>query len=209
MPRKKAGHFLEQIDQAAMQPVREVMLGFGVKPEDWDVVVVGDGSGTGYNAACGWAGVLIDRHLKLRKGLHGGMNSGTSYLAELLPYLQALAWYAEGPGRAVLSDKMRRDPHARVVVHVVTDSEIVARQGSGRASRRKGRFYWAMIEALEQEGFVIHWHWKGRNLLAVNRLCDHIAGLSRKAMEALVAIVPPDGTSVYDYNPDSASEVAS
>lgn len=180
----------------------ELLLNLGVPPEAWDVLIVGDGSGTSWNAACGWTAVLVDRELRLRKDLHGGMNAGTSYLAELMPYVQTLAWYVEGPGRARLLDKLTKDINARVNVHIVTDSEIVAKQGEGKASRRKGRPYWAMIEALEQNGLCIRWHWQKRQALGLNRLCDYMAGLCRRSVEVITAVTPPEGTSIYSFNPD-------
>jgi ribonuclease HI len=181
----------------------EILQGFGVEPHQWDVLIIGDGSGTTWNASCGWSAVLIDRVLKLRKDLHGGMNAGTSYLAEIIPYVQALTWYADGPGRARRHDLKAADPRACVQVHIVTDSEILTRQGELRANRRKGRPYWAMLEAIVQEGYALHWHWLARSTLGLNRLCDYLAGLCRKSMDAMVAATLPAGTSVYDFNPDT------
>lgn len=186
----------------------EVLRNLGVPPEAWDVLIVGDGSGTGWNASCGWTGILVDRELRLRKDLHGAMNAGTSYLAELMPYVQALGWYVEGPGRARLLDKLSKEAGARVNIHVITDSEIVAKQGAGRASRRKGRPYWAMIEALETFGLNIFWHWQKRQALGLNRLCDYMAGLCRRSVDAVTAVGPPEGTTIYSFNPDPVEEKA-
>lgn len=208
MPQKRAGKKAKSIlpshgiDPSISVPATQILQQFGVEPNAWDVLIVGDGSGTGWNNACGWSCVLVDRMLGLRKGLYGGMNAGTSYLAELIPYVQALSWYMDGPGRARLYDKMTAAPGALVHVHIVTDSEIVSRQGSGTAGRRKGRPYWSLIEAIEGEGYEIHWHWKGRNGLELNRLCDHMAGTCRKSLEAILAVQPPEGTTVYSYNPE-------
>lgn len=183
-------------------PASEILQSFGVGPGEWDALVVGDGSGTGWNKSCGWACVLVDRVSYLRKTFHGGMNAGTSYLAELIPYVQALAWYADGPGKARLETKLGSHALAKVRVHVVTDCEIVARQGSGKASRRKGKPFWSMIEALEEEGFVTSWHWMARSKLGLNRLCDYLANLCRKSTDAVLTAKPPEGTTAYDYNPE-------
>lgn len=201
MARKRAQK-VPRPDGDLLSSTSQVMAGFGVAAADWDALIVGDGSGSGWNLACGWAAVLVDRRLSLRKDLHGAMNAGTSYLAELLPYVQAISWYAEGPGRALLLSLRRHDPRATVRVHVVTDSEIVARQGDGKASRRKGGCYWKMIEALEAAGFETRWHWMARNRLGLNRLCDYLAGLCRRSVDTVGAVTLPAGTSVYDYNPD-------
>lgn len=183
-------------------PPEDILGGFGIGPTDWDVLIAGDGSGTGWNAACGWASVLVDRKLKLRKTFVGGMNSGTCYLAELLPYVQALSWYADGPGKAHLADLRKVNSRGRLRVHVITDNAAVAQQGVGGCARRKGNFYWKMIEGVEEAGYCLNWHWVGRSKLALNRLCDHLAGLCRKGVGSVAPVGLPDGTTAYDYNPD-------
>jgi hypothetical protein len=59
---------------------------------NFDLLLMGDGSGTVYREPAGWACLAYDR----RRGdvrLHlGGMSCGTNNAAELLPFLQAL-WY--------------------------------------------------------------------------------------------------------------------
>lgn len=198
-PKKK---FTETADPNYSASSTEVLKQLGVEEDEWDVMLVGDGSGTTWNSPCGWASILIDKELGLRKTMFGAMNAGTSYLAELVPYVQALAWYTEGPGKARLADLRLVHPHAKLKVHVVTDNATVAAQGQGRASRRKGAFYWSMIESLEENGYAIYWHWKGRSEIGLNRLCDYLAGESRRSLLALAPIEPPSKTTAYDYNSD-------
>ncbi len=179
------------------------MRSLGVEDSAWDVLIVGDGSGTTWNNSCGWASVLIDKKLRLRKELHGAMNFGTSYLAELMPYVQALSWYVEGPGRNLLHEKLMISPAAAVKIHIITDSETVAKQGQGRANRRCGHYYWQMFEAIQESGFEIGWHHLGRTKLSLNCLCDYLAGTCRKSIDVVTAVTTPPGTTAYDFNPEA------
>ena len=193
----------EKLEPSITATTIKILEEFGVPPAAWDVLIVGDGSGTGWNNSCGWASILIDKRSQLRKSLLGGMNAGTSYLAELLPYVQALSWYIDGPGRALLADKRAADLTATVNVHIITDAEVVARQGSGKISRRKGRPYWAMMEALEDNGFTFSWHWLKRSKIELNQLCDYLASLSRQSIGQVTGVQLP--YSLYDYNRDESS----
>ncbi len=183
-------------------PSAAVMQMMGVEPHEWDVLLVGDGSGTTWNNPCGWASVLIDRNLGLRKTMIGAMNAGTSYLAELIPYVQALSWYIEGPGKARLLDLRMVNPTAKLKVHVITDNQTLATQGQGRMSRRKGFCYWRLIEAFEEEGYAVYWHWLGRSTIALNCLCDYLAGECRRGLTAIGPVEVPKPTTAYDYNSD-------
>lgn len=195
------------LDPSVIQSTDQLLQSLGVPPGEWDVLLVGDGSGTSWNLSCGWACVLVDRTTGLRKDLHGGMNAGTSYLAELVPYVQALSWYMDGPGRAVLWDRVRAKPTNKIRVHIVSDCEILSSQGGGKAGRSKGRLYWSLLDALEAEGLKLHWHWMKRSQLGLNRLCDYMAGLCRKSIAAVADVGPPEGTSVYDFNADVETKV--
>jgi hypothetical protein len=45
---------------------------------DWDVLIIGDGSGTGWSEPCGWASVLHERYSNMRQLFTGAMNHGTN-----------------------------------------------------------------------------------------------------------------------------------
>lgn len=185
-----------------------LLQSFGVRPDAWDALVVGDGSGQTWNSAIGWCAVLVDQRLGVRKTLQGGMNFGTSYLAEILPYVHALSWYAEGPGRALLHDrKTLGGSRPYVDVHLLTDNEAVARVGAGTyAAEGRGFYYWSLLDAFVRRGYRLHWHWMKRSSTGLNKLCDHLAGKSRLAMNHVAAVEPDDGLTAYHFNPDTPKE---
>jgi hypothetical protein len=180
-----------------MAPIGEVLSELGVT--DWDVLIVGDGSGVGWDRGCAWASVLIEHYSMRRAVFKGVWDPGTVGIAELSAYFHALVAYASGPGKTRLHDLLQSRSDARVQVHVITDNETIVRQGLGVYSRKANAPVWAGIDYVVSTGYRVHWHFLKRDRLGLNQLVDHLSRECRKAVEA---IQPPPGTGPYDYNPD-------
>src|SRR2546423_11661451 len=85
---------------------------------DFDLLLIGDGSGTVYNRPAGWGCVAYDRH-KQQVTLHtGAASTGTNNFAELFPYIQALWHHHQDHGQM---------PVTPVRVQIVSDSELTVR----------------------------------------------------------------------------------
>lgn len=188
-PKKPRGPLVESNLQALLDHL-------GIADNDWDVFIVGDGSGCSWNMGCGWGAIVIDHYLTRRKELFGAMNCGTVYLAELMPCLHALSWYHEGPAKNKIADMQKRGVIRPIRVHILTDSEIVCKQGTGDCRKKAGRGFWEAIEAFKE--YRITWHWMDRDSTALNMLVDH---LSRESRVKLCQVKVPEGTTIYDYNP--------
>ena len=172
---------------------------------DWDALIVGDGSGTTWKGACGWSSVLIEHHSMYRRVFKGAWDPGTVGIAELSAYFHALIAYSVGPGKARLHDMMvmkRQDP--RLKIHIVTDNETIVKQGEGIFPRKTLGALWAGLTYVEAQGYKLHWHWLKRDRLGLNRLVDHLSRESRKAMDA---VQPPQGVTAYDINPTEKDHV--
>ena len=63
-------------------------------------MIVADGSGCRWDIGAGWGGVVIDRHTRGRKLLSGGWSTGTISIAEIMPFLEGLAWYNDNAAKA-------------------------------------------------------------------------------------------------------------
>lgn len=144
--------------------------------------MVGDGSGTGWNDACGWATALIDNHMKTGRFYTGAANLGSINLAEQLPYFQAvLHWRASGGGKELLERR------GVVHTHIVTDSQVIANHGAQAADfnqmlpKTQGPL-WAGWRELAREGFVFTFHWAPRESSLLNQACDLLASMARKAV---------------------------
>lgn len=161
----------------------------------WDLLIVGDGSGAGWDTACGWCGVLIDNQTRLRKILWGAMNIGSVNSAESLPYLQALSWFDAKHGR----ERLR----ARGIlnVHIITDSKVIATWGTKAMSPagdlpRANVAYWAAMREFRRLGYHCHFHWANRSTTQLNWTADLIAGMARRELQAASKQVEfPEGIS--------------
>jgi ribonuclease HI len=174
----------------------------------WDVVLVGDGSGSGWDIGVGWSCVLVDRHTGTRKLIHGGGSTGTVNIAELMAYVHAMLWYATHIGK----DLRKQHPRKILDVHVITDSRVVASQGVKVAERNTAgianRALWASIADITRQGYKFHWHWVERLTNEMNWAADQMAGSARRAVRSceLVDDVPNskgkhEPVSLYDINP--------
>jgi hypothetical protein len=144
----------------------------------WDLLIVGDGSGSGWNQACGWAATLVDNVYGARRFFYGGMDCGSVNLAESMPYLHALSWYDAHHGKTLLKQL------GFLRVHVLTDSQTIATWGNRAASPegelpRKQLAFWAGIRELRRIGYQCEFHWSPRITTELNWAADLMAGLSR------------------------------
>jgi ribonuclease HI len=167
----------------------------------WDVLLAGDGSGSGWGLGGGWAVVLCERRSRARKLMTGAYSSSTSMRMELLPYLHALDWYA-----STQKEHLGRYLGRPCRVHVLCDNNMIVQMGNGTAKRHGVLApWWAAYDALKRQGFRILWHWTRRDKTALNLLCDHLsrqARLTHAAHVSLAQTVPQlPGLSVYDVNP--------
>jgi ribonuclease HI len=140
---------------------------------DFDLLLVGDGSGTVYNRPAGWGCVAYDRRMK-SVTLHAGtLSTGTNNLAELMPYVQAL-WHHH--------QDHRQAPDRPVRVLIVSDSEVTVRCGNGQYARKANACLWASIEWFAQNGYRLGWRHVPRNSNEWSTLMDTVAGKARRLM---------------------------
>lgn len=187
-----------------LSSVQEILTKLDIGHNDWDILLVGDGSGQGWEMGCGWACVLVDKMSARRKLFFGGMNSGTIGIGELFPYLHAMMWYSRNPGKIRHKRLAKQFGHpVTLKVHIITDNEITAKQGNGKAKRNTNIELWSGLDYISRLGYSFTFHWVGRSNIGLNLLTDHISRESRKALENVTI---PDGCSIYDFTPDDAAD---
>lgn len=160
------------------------------------MLIVGDGSGSGWDAPCGWASCLIDRTQPDQHGrrfFYGGMNAGSVNMAEALPYGQALAWYDNTFG------KQKLEQMGSLRVHILTDSQVTAnyliRVNSLEAALpRKHIPVWAPMREYRRCGYLYYPHWAPRATTQFNWAADIIAGLTRSAVAGVCTKEPTEIT---------------
>lgn len=180
------------------------------KITEWDTLIIGDGSGTGWKKGAGWASVLIDKYSGARKLFYGAMNTGTVTLGEMMPYLHALSWYTgkDGPGHHRRKELSQAGKQMKV--HIVTDSQIVAMAGNNPESRRSHQELWKAFDEYRKRGFIINFHFIERDRVNLNVLVDEVSRQARldmedtfgKAVGTLCKRYPglPEDVTIYDFS---------
>ncbi len=154
--------------------------------ENWDLLLIGDGSGSGAMQPCGWAVALIDRATAIRRLLVGGLSMGSISIAELWPYVMVLDHFDSTIRGAVHRKSLKQT--FSLDVHVFTDSQYIANAGARVASRGKHIALWAGIGYFERAGYNINWHWiqDGRDSpFLLHKLMDELASEGRHRMKGI------------------------
>lgn len=155
------------------QMTNEVLRACKTPKDGWDILLVGDGSGTTSTSRGGWGCVGIEHSRPLKvETFFGGTSYGSNIRCELLAYVFPLIYYAE------LANAGTR-------VHVVTDCKYVTQRGEQRTRYKKMQHkpLWTAVDSCRRAGLVIDWHWVPRDTYGLNKLAHKLANKSRKAME--------------------------
>lgn len=146
----------------------------------WDLLIVGDGSGSGWHHACGWAATLVCNRTQGRRFFYGGMDNGSVNFAESMPYIHALTWYDKHYGKELLQNL------GHLNVHILTDSQVIAQWGTQAMQPdnvselpRKQLILFAGLREFRRLGYHCRFHWAPRMTSEFNWAADVIAGLAR------------------------------
>jgi ribonuclease HI len=180
-----------------------LLLRLKIQPNEWDFLIVGDGSGSNWNYQSGWASISIEKETLKRRAWYGAMNCGTVNFSEMMAYLQPLNWYvAAEANRRSKSGKVRfRD------VHIVTDSKYCRDRGeSPDSAPRRNSALWRVFDEFKRHGLLLHWHWIPRASVALNVYADKLSKEARLALKNSDVQDVVDGgfdnyQNVYDCNP--------
>ncbi len=142
------------------------------KVVSWDLLLVGDGSGTKWNSGIGigWGCISIEKLSFQRVLWYGAANNGTVNIAEAMAYMMPLLYYV---GQWKTTTQPRN-------VHIVTDSSYVA--ASGPKSNLPGQelnSVWDVYRQFARHGVKLHWHWLRRDSIDLNKVVDELSRQSR------------------------------
>lgn len=165
----------------------EIALLEKVVGQDWDLILVGDGSAKDRTGVCAWAVTLFDRHNNSKRICYGGASVGDCLLGELLPYVQALTWYSRFRGLRRLRE---RPAGEQLRVAILTDSQVTATHGNELATAiqdarrmKSTRPFWGVLLQMAENGYCFDWHWVKRNKIMANRQMNLLAQQVRRRLE--------------------------
>jgi ribonuclease HI len=173
---KKTRKLLKRLELSEVKTVEDLLKHYGIRQTDWDYLIIGDGSGTGWDKEIGWGSTLICKADNSRKVFFGAMSSGTNNTAELYAALHPLTFLVNNMNWA--------DRPEGVKVHVITDSKYVA-DGLTHdnpiwvASVAKNRELWMAIHMTRRRGIEIVGHHLPRNSIELATFGHTLANASR------------------------------
>ncbi len=160
------------------ETLQALLLKAGI--DDFDLLLVGDGSGSKWGYAAGWASIAIEPDSLERKTFYGACNDATVNFAELMAYLAPLTWFVSR------AKKERRRPRrgAFFEIHVITDSQYTETSGEREEFIKKTEniMLLAGYQTLGHKGFNVSWHWLERDTSDLNRLTDHLSRTARLSL---------------------------
>ena len=181
--------------------------------DDWDVLLIGDGSGAGWNllSGCGWASVLIDKYSNNHKVFMGATSPGTITIGELSPYLFAMNWYmsSDGPGSSRVKDASFSGRPLRV--HIVSDNAHIVNSGNRLCERKANKALWVAMDSFATQGCSMQYHHIKRSTVLMNVLMDELARQSRidpnavwdetiKTLRKKDSLSIQEGATIYDFS---------
>lgn len=165
------------------------------------IILIGDGSGSGYDKPIGFGCVLIDYATGKRKQFGGGLSSGTVAHAEIIPYVQALTWYIEC--------RRREGSMTPFVAWIISDSNFVVTLGQQLVHGEKSlsqvadtRPWWAALLSVQHDDVDLQFKWEKRATTLLNCYVDKVSKIHFNLMKSA-----PEPTvngrvfSPYEANP--------
>lgn len=141
--------------------------------EEWDLVLIGDGSGSNWEHECGWGCVAIEAKSMERRVFYGAMNLGTVNVSEMMAYLQPLNWF-------LAKEQDEKRVNRSKVIHIITDSEYCEQLGqNGSTNAKRNHLLWSVMELIKRQGYVLHWHHVPRETVALNIYADLLSKAAR------------------------------
>ena len=204
---KKARKILKRLELSEVKTVQDLLRHYNISNSDWDYLVIGDGSGTGWGETMGWGSTLICKSDNSRRVFYGAMSSGTNNTAELMAALHPLSFLVNNLNWA--------DRPQGIKVHVVTDSKYVA-DGLTHdnpiwvAGLTKNRELWMALHMTRRRGIEIIGHHLPRNSIDLATFGHELANASRKRLIGVLTELKHQESNECESKspPETSSEIS-
>ncbi len=182
--------------------LQHLIARLGIPVNDWDVILVGDGSGSAWHSPCGWACTLMFRerrtgHVHYLTPFTGATSRGSIQWCEAMPYWCCLRYhYHEMNGK-------QHCQQGGVRVDIVSDSEWVCNTMSGQHKAKTHEDMVMLFQWYKEHGYDIHWHHMPRTEVYLNVLMDE---MSAEAREYISAMEYPPVSDLFPAAADSTQQ---
>jgi hypothetical protein len=145
----------------------------------WDLILIGDGSGSKWDNPGGWACSMIMKSRETKEvhyftPLVGAVSRGSINWLEAVPYWHCLRHhYYHMDGKELCAD-------GGVDVFIVSDSEWVVKTMSGRQSARTHDDMVMLFQYYRQHGYRMQWRHVKRDVIKMNKIVDMLAVNARE-----------------------------
>jgi ribonuclease HI len=163
-------------------PLTSFLNDQGIPPNQWDLLLFGDGSGLEWKGAGGYSAFILDGRTHARACVVGGRSHSTVNRMELTAYTEAISYHYY----KLLGESIKEPPYR---VWVFSDSEYTVKCGNRDYNRKANLDLWTVVDWYETRGYRIRWRWVPRNSNPLHATADRLSG---RAREALKAVLLPD-----------------
>ena len=194
---KRERKLIKKLALDEVKTLEDLLRYYEIGANDWDYLIIGDGSGQTWKDAIGWGATLICKFDGSRKVFYGAMSSGTNNTAELHTVLHPLSYLANNINWEDRPDGIK--------VHVISDSEYVA-NGLNKdnpiwvAGLAANRELWMAIHMTRRRGIHIIGHHLPRNSVDLAELGHQLANASRKR---IIGVLTEVNRKAEEANPSS------
>lgn len=168
----------------SIDTLQKLIQSIHVPVDNWDLILIGDGSGSKWNNPGGWACAMIVR-ARRTGDVHyltpfvGAVSRGPINWLEAMPYWHALRHHFYDMGGKELCAA------GGVEVHIVSDSEWVVKSMSGRWNTKTHGDMLALFNYFRHQGYRIWWHHYHRDVVKMNSIVDRLAVNAREYINAI------------------------
>lgn len=197
---KRERKLIKKLALNEVKTLEDLLRYYEIGANDWDYLIIGDGSGQTWKDAIGWGATLICKFDGSRKVFYGAMSNGTNNTAEIHAVLHPLSYLANNINWQDRPDGIK--------VHVVSDSENTV-NGLNKdnpiwvAGLAANRELWMAIHMTRRRGIQIIGHHLPRNSVDLAELGHELANASRKRVIGALAEVKH---KPEEANPSSREE---
>jgi len=155
----------KHLETNVIETIEDLVASVGSPP--WDLILVGDGSGVGWDKSAGWAVCLIDRLGGFRKMFHCFVSAGTVNWAEAACFTHALRFDFFQTNKGKLRAERK--------VLIFSDSQVTVNTGNGQYPDDANGDIWAQVAFFRSKGYKIQYHFIGRSTFQLHVLVDQIS----------------------------------